>query len=295
MKSVLEEIEKGKVLVSDGAWGTYLYQRGLKQGECPELWNVAHREDVFAIAKSYIDAGADIILTNSFGGSPFRLRHYRLDKRTIELNNAAAEISREAAGDNHFVLGSIGPSGSMLMLGETTESELYDGFSLQAEALKKGGVDAICIETMTDVQEASIAVRAAKAATSLCVACTFTFDKTATGDFTTMMGISPGEMVLAMKNVGADIIGTNCGNGIENMIGIVKEIRAVDQATPVLVQANAGLPVFVDNKVSYPETPEMMANRVNELIDCGANIIGGCCGTTPLHITAIAAEIRSRK
>ncbi|MBI3124719.1 MAG: homocysteine S-methyltransferase family protein [Ignavibacteriales bacterium] len=295
MKSVLEEIEKGKVLVSDGAWGTFLYQRGLQQGECPELWNVTHREDVFAIAISYIDAGADIILTNSFGGSPFRLRYYELDKRTIELNNAAAEISREAAGDNHFVLGSIGPSGSMLMLGETTESELYDGFSLQAEALKKGGVDAICIETMTDVQEASIAVRAAKAATSLCVACTFTFDKTATEDFRTMMGISPGEMVLAMKNVGADIIGTNCGNGIENMIGIVKEIRAVDQATPVLVQANAGLPVFVDNKVSYPETPEMMANRVNELIDCGANIIGGCCGTTPLHITAIAAEIRSRK
>lgn len=295
MKSLLEEIKRNKVLVSDGAWGTSLYQRGLLNDECPELWNVTHREDVFAIAKSYIDAGADIILTNSFGGSPFRLKHYELDKRTIELNKAAAEISREAAGDNHFVLGSVGPSGCMLMLGETSESELYDGFSLQAEALKQGGVDAICIETMTEIQEASIAVRAAKAATSLCVASTFTFDKLATGDFKTMMGISPGEMVIAMKNAGADIIGTNCGNGIENMISIVKEIRTVDHAIPILVQANAGLPVFIDNKVSYPETPEMMAARVNELIDCGANIIGGCCGTTPLHIEAIAAEIRKRK
>lgn len=295
MKSLLKEIEKGGVLVSDGAWGTFLYQRGLQQGECPELWNISHREDVLAIAKSYIDAGADMILTNSFGGSPVRLKHYELNEMAFELNEAAAAISREAAGNNHFVLGSIGPSGSMLMMGETTEEELFEGFYLQAEALKKGGVDAICVETMTDIQEAAIAVRAAKSATNLEVVCTFTFDKISSGEYKTMMGVSPEEMVSAMKDEGADIIGTNCGNGFENMLGIVKEIRLVDKTTPILVHANAGLPIFIDGKVNYPETPDMMASRVNELIECGANIIGGCCGTTPLHIRAIADVISKRK
>jgi 5-methyltetrahydrofolate--homocysteine methyltransferase len=295
MKSLIEELKKERVLVSDGAWGTFLFQRGLQQGECPELWNVTHRNDVFAIAKSYIDAGADMILTNSFGGSPVRLKHYELNERAFELNEAAAAISREAAGENHFVLGSIGPSGAMMMMGETTEEELFEGFSLQAQALKKGGVDAICVETMTDIQEAAIAVRAAKESTGLEVACTFTFDKTPTGEFRTMMGVTPEEMVNAMKDEGADVIGTNCGNGFENMLGIVKEIRLVDKTTPILLHANAGLPIFKNNKVDYPETPDMMASRVNELIQCGANIIGGCCGTTPLHISAIADVIKKRK
>ncbi|MDP2038152.1 MAG: homocysteine S-methyltransferase family protein [Ignavibacteria bacterium] len=295
MKSLLEEIKKGKVLVSDGAWGTFLYQRGLQQGECPELWNITHRNDVFAIAKSYIDAGADMILTNSFGGSPVRLKHYGLNERAFELNETAAAISREAAGEDHFVLGSIGPSGAMMMMGETSEEELFEGFSLQAEALKRGGVDAICVETMTDIQEAAIAVRAAKEATGLEIICTFTFDKTVSGEFKTMMGVSPEEMVSAMKDEGADIIGTNCGNGFENMLGIVKEIRLVDKTTPVLVHANAGLPIFNNGKIDYPETPDMMASRVNELIEIGANIIGGCCGTTPHHIRAIADVISKRK
>lgn len=294
MKSLLEEIKKGKTLVSDGAWGTFLFQRGLQQGECPELWNVTHREDVFAIAKSYIDAGADMVLTNSFGGSPVRLEHYDLSERAFELNEVAAKISREAAGEDHFVLGSIGPSGAMLMMGETTEEELYEGFYLQAQALMKGGADAICVETMTDIQEAAIAVRAAKESTNLEIACTFTFDKTSSGEFKTMMGISPEEFVLAMKDESVDIIGTNCGNGFENMLGIVKEIRAVDKTTPILVHANAGLPSFKNGKIEYPETPEMMASRVDELILCGANIIGGCCGTTPQHISAIANIIRKK-
>ncbi|MFH1195045.1 MAG: homocysteine S-methyltransferase family protein [bacterium] len=292
MKSLLEEIKKGKVLVSDGAWGTFLFQRGLQQGECPELWNVTHRDDVFAIAKSYIDAGADMILTNSFGGSPQRLAHFGLTDRAFELNEAAAKISREAAGNNHFVLGSIGPSGAMLMMGETSEQELYDGFFLQAHALKNGGVDAICVETMTDVHEGAVAVRAAKDATGLEVVCTFTFDKTFSGDFKTMMGVSPAEMVVAVKDAGADVIGTNCGNGFENMIEIVKEIRAIDSVTPILVHANAGLPIFQNGQTMYPETPEMMAGRVNELIQSGTNIIGGCCGTTPEHIRALVNAIK---
>lgn len=293
MSSILKALQEGKVLVSDGAWGTMLYQRGLQPGECPELWNVTHRQDVFAVGKSYIDAGADIILTNSFGGSPVKLDHYGLKERTFELNKAAAEISREAAGDDHFVLGSIGPTGEMIMMGNISEDEMSDGFSLQAEALKAGGVDAICVETMSAADEASIAIRAAKEATGLEIICTFTFEKTSANEFRTMMGITPAEMVTVVKEAGASIIGTNCGNGFERMIDVVKEIRKVDKETPVLVHANAGLPVYKAGKTIFPDTPEMMSERVLELVNSGANIIGGCCGTTPAHIHALASKIKS--
>jgi 5-methyltetrahydrofolate--homocysteine methyltransferase len=295
MKSLLAEIQKGKPLISDGAWGTFLQARGLQPGECPELWNITHRADVFAIAKSYIEAGADIILTNSFGGSPLKLIHYGLSERTAELNEAAGAISREAAGSDKFVLGSMGPSGAILMMGEVSGQELYDGFALQAAALKKGGVDAICIETMSDIEEATIAVQAAKESTGLEIVCTFTFEKTISGEYRTMMGVSPSDMVQAIINAGASVIGTNCGNGFEQMIGIVKEIRRVDNVTPVLVHANAGKPIMKDERTYYPDTPEMMAATMHTLVAEGANIIGGCCGTTPEHIRALASCMKNEK
>ena len=202
MKSLLKEIKKGKVLLSDEARGTFLYQKGLQAGECPELWNITHREDVLAIAKSYIDAGSDIVLTNSFGGSPYKLKHFDLQERIAELNKAASEISREAAGQNHFVLGSIGPTGAMLMMGDVSEQELFDGFVIQASALKAGGADAICVETMSDLQEASIAVRAAKESTGLEIVCTFTFDKKVNNEFRTMMGVSTTKWFTQLKKRG---------------------------------------------------------------------------------------------
>jgi 5-methyltetrahydrofolate--homocysteine methyltransferase len=292
MRSLLTTLKNGKILVSDGAWGTFLHQRGLQAGECPELWNITHRTDVSAIAKSYIDAGADIILTNSFGGSPLKLKHYGLQDRTTELNEAAAAISREVAGPDHLVLGSIGPTGVMLMMQEVSEQEIYNGFRIQAESLKRGGVDAICIETMSDIDEACIAIRAARESTGLEIACTFTFEKTIAGEYRTMMGISPTDMVHAVREAGAVVIGTNCGNGFEQMIDIVREIRKVDQNTPVLVHANAGKPILKEGKTFFPETPEMMASKVKDLIKCGANIIGGCCGTTPEHIRALVKATR---
>ena len=292
MKSLLTAIKNGKVLVSDGAWGTFLHERGLQSGECPEFWNVTHREDVFAIAKSYVDAGADMILTNSFGGSPSKLTHYGLQGRTTELNEAAAAISRAAAADHCYVLGSMGPTGVLLLMGETSEEELYDGFALQSEALKKGGVDAICVETMSAIDEACLAIRAAREATGLDVLCTFAFERMSTGEFRSMMGVSISDMVSAVKEAGASVIGTNCGNGVGPMIEIVREIREVDPLTPVLVHANAGKPEFIDGKTVFPESPESMAARMRELVDSGANIIGGCCGTTPAHIRALAKAIR---
>ena len=294
MNSLLTALKNNKVLISDGAWGTFLHERGLQPGECPELWNSTHRDDVFAIAKSYIDAGADIILTNSFGGSPAKLEHYGLQDRTAELNETAASISREAAGADHLVLGSIGPTGVMLMMGEVSEKTLYDGFCVQAEALKKGGVDALCIETMSALDEACLAIRAARESTGLEVACTFTFEKTINGEFRTMMGVSPAEMVQAVKEAGATVLGTNCGNGFDQMIDIVREIRNIDPFTPILVHANAGKPVFQDGKTVFPDTPEMMAANVKDLIQCGANIIGGCCGTTPAHIQGLVHAVRVR-
>ncbi len=292
MKSILSALHRGAILVSDGAWGTLLHKRGLRHDECAELWNITHRKDVFAVAQGYIEAGADMILTNSFGGSPTKLQRYGLQERAAELNEAAAAISREAAGEDHFVVGSMGPTGVILMMEEALEQTLFDGFGLQAKALKKGGVDALCIETMSALDEACLAIRAAKEATGLTIMCTFTFEKTAGGEFRTMMGVSPVEMTRAVTEAGASIIGTNCGNGFDQMIEIVREIRKVDRSTPVLVHANAGKPILQDGKTVFPETPESMASKVKELIRSGANIIGGCCGTTPEHIRALAKEIK---
>jgi 5-methyltetrahydrofolate--homocysteine methyltransferase len=180
----------------------------------------------------------------------------------------------------------------MLMMGEVSEETLYDGFCVQAEALKKGGVDALCIETMSALDEACLAIRAARESTGLEVVCTFTFEKTLNGKFRTMMGVSPAEMVQAVKEAGASVLGTNCGNGFDQMIDIVREIRSIDSSTPILVHANAGKPVFQDGKTFFPETPEMMASKVKDLIKCGANIIGGCCGTTPAHIQRLVHAVR---
>ncbi len=292
MRSLLGLLKEGRVLVSDGAWGTMLQERGLQSGECPELWNVTRRDDVLAVAKSYVEAGADIILTNSFGGSPIRLAHYGLEDRAAELNEAAADISREAAGRNHVVLGSMGPTGEISLVGSVTKDELYAGFALQARGLKKGGVDGILVETMSAIDEAVSAVRAAIDSTGLEVACTFTFDRTKNGQYRTMMGVSPAEMAEAMKAAAACVIGANCGNGFDQMIEVVREIRKIDSSTPLLVHANAGLPVYREGKLVYLETPDMVAERAKILADLGANIIGGCCGTTPEHIRAIVRELK---
>ncbi|MCB0731470.1 MAG: homocysteine S-methyltransferase family protein [Ignavibacteriae bacterium] len=293
MASLIEKINQGKVLVSDGAWGTFLHQSGLQPGECPELWNVTNPDAVFKIAKSYVDAGADMILTNTFGGSPSKLKHYGLDDRTYELNKVGAEISRKAAGDDKLVLGSIGPTGVILMMGEVSEEELFEGFKIQAKGLADGGVDAIVVETMSAIDEAVLAIKAAKEVCDLEVLCTFTFEKTVDGKYKTMMGITPTQMLEAVKEAGASIIGANCGNGFENMIDIVKEFRNVDKLTPVLIHANAGKPILEEGKTVFPETPEIMVSRVDELISCGANIIGGCCGTTPAHISALSKKVKN--
>jgi len=284
---ISKAVENGRLLVSDGAWGTFLQQKGLKAGESPENWNLTNPEAVLEIARSYIIAGADMIQTNSFGGSRFKLEHFGLAEETPRINQVAAEISRNAAGDDHWVIASIGPTGKMLITNEVSEAALYECFKEQAMALEKGGADAICIETMFDLGEITQAIKAVKENTACEIIATFTFELTKKGEYRTMMGVTPEQFARTVLDLGADVIGTNCGNGMERMITIVKQIQSACEGIPILVHANAGLPQNINGVDIFPEKPNEMAGFVKDLVQSGAKIIGGCCGTTPDHITAI--------
>jgi len=288
--NILDEI-KTRVLLCDGAWGTLLQQKGLQPGECPELWNLTRRDDVLDIARSYIEAGADIIETNSFGGSRIKLSQYGLDDKASLINETAASISREAAGPDRHVAGSIGPTGKILMTGDITADELYEAFSEQATALEKGGADIIIIETMSDAEEAAITVKAAKENTHCTVIATMTFNPAPDGTYYTIMGVTPADMIRILREAGADIIGSNCGNGTEVLTGVARAIREADREVPLIIQPNAGVPQLIDGKTIFPESPEIMSSFVPELVSIGVNIIGGCCGTTPEHIKAIARKL----
>ncbi|MDR3165673.1 MAG: homocysteine S-methyltransferase family protein [Synergistaceae bacterium] len=287
MGKIVDVLKSGKILVSDGAWGTFLYEKGMKAGECPDAWSLNRFDDVVDIAKSYADAGSDMVESNSFGASYYKLEHFGLQDKAADINEAAAKASRKGAGPDKFVISSIGPTGKLLVTEEVTEEDLYNAFKVQAIALEKGGADAVCIETMSDADEAVCAIKATKENTKLEVITTFSFDKTVQGTYKTMMGLSPVDAAKAALEAGSDVVGTNCGNGIERMIDIVKEMKAAYPDAFILVHANAGLPENRDGKDFFPETPQMMADQVEGLIKAGTNVVGGCCGSTPAHIAAM--------
>lgn len=291
MNKITKLLDSKKVLISDGAWGTQLFTKGLKSGECPESWNLYHPEKVEEIAKSYLDAGADLISTNTFGANKFKLDQYGLGDKLEEICSQGAKISIGAVDKDQIVIGSIGPTGKFLVMGDVTTEELYDSFKSQAISLQSGGADAVCIETFYDLDEAQQAITAVKENTNLDVICTFTFDKTENG-YRTLMGISPKQMAEKLIICGADVIGANCGRGFLDMIEIIKDIRSVSNLIPVMVQPNAGLPELIEDKLVYKETPEFIKSIIPALIEAGANIIGGCCGTTPEHIKVISEVVQ---
>jgi len=284
MHRIVKNLLAKKPVILDGAWGTQLQNLGLPLGIAVEEWNLTHPEKVELVAKSYVKAGSDIILTNSFGGSGIKLNNYKLKDKAFEINKAAAEISKRAAGNKATVFGSIGPSGKMLIMGDVTEDELYQSFLEQAKAMKAGGADGLVIETMADIEEAKIALKAAKE-TELAVAVCMTYDSGKNKD-RTMMGVSPEQAAETLTDAGADIIGSNCGQGIEGFISICKMLKnATDK--PIWIKANAGLPQMKNCKTVFPTTPKIFASYIPELVKAGADFVGGCCGTSPEFIKTI--------
>ena len=293
MNPILERLKNGEVLVADGALGTMLFQRGLKPGECPELFNLTHPEILDEIASLYLQAGADIIQTNTFGGSPLKLSNYQLEARTKEINQTAVSIVKKVVDDKAYISGSCGPSGEMLEpYGNVEEETMYNSFKEQISAMINVGVDLICIETMTDLQEIILAVKAAKSVSLRTpVMATMTFDKVPKG-FYTIMGVNIEKTVEGLTEAGADIIGSNCGHGIDDMIEIAKQFKTIS-SKPIVIQSNAGLPENKGNELVYRESPSYFAEKTIELIEAGVSIIGGCCGTTPEHIGAIRKVVVS--
>ena len=280
-------ISSGPV-VTDGSWGTQMQKRGLKPGQCPDSWNLSHAKQVREVAEHYVSAGSRIILTNTFGASRLSLANFNLADKAVDINTSGVKISKEAAGDRALVFASIGPTGRLLVTGETTEEELQRVFEEQANAQARAGADGIIIETMIDIVEAGIAAIAAKQ-TGLPVIVSMVYDSGADKD-RTMMGNSPEEVVAEISKIGVDGIGANCGQGIEAFLPICRRMR---QSTdlPIWIKPNAGLPEFVDDGVVFHTTSQEFVQYVPDLIQAGANFIGGCCGTDQDFVKAIRQAV----
>ena len=276
-------------VVTDGAWGTQLSQRGLPVGVSPDAWNFTHSEQVEAVARAYAEAGSRVILTNTFGANRFILARHGLADRVAEINRAGVQISRRGAAGQAMVFASVGPSGVMLMMGQVGEGDLQAAFAEQARAIAEAGADGIVIETMSDPAEAGLAVAAAQETGLPVVAC-MTFDSGPKKD-RTMMGATPEQAAEKLTAAGADVIGSNCGHGVAEMVDVCRRLHAATDR-PIWIKANAGLPEIVEGQAIYRQTPAEFAAYVAPLVAAGASFIGGCCGTTPEFIRAVAAALR---
>jgi len=277
-----------QIILLDGAMGTMLIQAGLQQGESPDLWNVDHPERVKNVHRAYIKAGSRLVLTNTFGGTSIRLKHHNLQDRVGELNCAAAKNLREVVDSTPYPVvaaGSIGPTGEMMNpIGPLTVEKAQTAFAEQARALAEGGVDLIWIETMSDLNEIKAAIQGTREVTDLPITVTMTFD---TNGFT-MMGVSPEAAIEALHSFDLAGIGANCGNGPDEIEGVIEKFHTLDPDTILIAKANAGMPKLVQGEVTYDGTPEIMADYAQRVRALGARLIGACCGSSPDHIHAMA-------
>jgi 5-methyltetrahydrofolate--homocysteine methyltransferase len=291
MEGLLSRLKRGSVLVGDGAWGTQLMARGLPAGRPPEWFALERPEVIEEVARLYLEAGADLVTTDTFGGTSFRLKLHGLDGERERVNRQAVEALKRALGARALVSASVGPTGQLLEpYGDTSPDAVEEAFAEQITVLASAGADVLCIETMGDLTEATRAVKAAKAtAPGVPVMATMTFEPTPRGYFT-VMGVSVEKAAAGLEAAGADVVGSNCGTGIADMVAIARAM-AVATRLPLVIQPNAGLPQSRDGQVVYDETPDAMAALVPELLDLGVAVVGGCCGTTPDHIRAIRRAV----
>ena len=281
------------ILIADGATGTQLTARGLPVEVAHEVWNLKRPDEVRAVAASYVAAGADVILTNTLGGTRFKLEHAGLAARVEEVNRAAAALAKEAAGEKALVFASIGPTGELLEpLGEVTEADAVAAFAEQVRGLVAGGVDGFCIESFSDLAEAKAALRAARENSSLPAVVSMTFAKGARG-YATMMGVTPEQAARELDAAGADVVGANCGVGSEQAVDIARLMRPATKL-PLWIKPNAGLPRLVGGKTVFPESPEEFVAHAVAIARAGAKFVGGCCGTTPAHIRLLAETLRKK-
>ncbi|MCU0961694.1 MAG: homocysteine S-methyltransferase family protein [Pirellulaceae bacterium] len=276
-------------VITDGAWGTQLQAEGLPGGTCPDQWNVTHPDRVAHVAAQYVAAGSQIVLTNTFRANRVALATYQLADQLAAINRAGVELSRREAAGRAHVCASLGPTGKMLLAGEIAPPEVLAAFTEQAAILADAGAEALVIETMAELEEAELAIAAARTTGLPVVACVV-FDSGAAHD-RTMMGVTPEEAARRLAAAGADVVGANCGQGIAGYVDICRRMRAVTDR-PLWIKANAGSPHVVDGQIQYEATAAGFAAHAPALVAAGAQFIGGCCGTTPEFIRALCQEIR---
>jgi 5-methyltetrahydrofolate--homocysteine methyltransferase len=287
----MPEILAQTPVLTDGAWGTQLQTQGLPIGGCPDAWNLCHPDRVEAVARAYAEAGSRVLLTNTFGANRMALARHGLEGEVAAINRAGVAASRRAAGTEAQVFASMGPTGVMLASGEVSAEELRAAFAEQAQALAEAGADAIVIETMSDLLEAELAVAAASETGLPVVAC-MAFGAGRAGE-RTMMGVTPEQAAEALGAAGAAVIGANCGNGAAELLPVCRRLRAATDR-PLWMKPNAGLPELTHGpapSVTYRTTPEQFAENAAALVEAGADFIGGCCGTGPAFIRALAERL----
>lgn len=285
MNKTIQDLLTNRPVILDGAWGTQMQAKGLPDGACPDEWNLSSPEKVEEVAREYVEAGSQIIITNTFSATRICLEQSGLAEKVREINTAGVQISKRAAGAKAMVFASLGPTGKSLFMGEVSPELIAQSYQEQADALAAAGADGLVVETMMDLKEAELAVQAAKSTRLPVVAC-MTFGRGKNKDHT-MMGVTVEEAVKSFSNLGVDVVGSNCGQGLEGMLKTCKVLKEQTDL-PIWIKSNAGIPRYEAGETVYGTTAEQFVELAGPVVDAGADFIGGCCGTSPAYIKLLS-------